>query len=90
MRYYLLLAAVFLCCQLLIAQIADTTRHVVKSVSLKEVVVTGTGTEHYIKDAPVQTEVISGRTLKEYAGRDIEDVLGGLSSSITFNRVTWE
>lgn len=86
MRYYLLLTAVFLCCQLLIAQIADTTRHVVKSVSLKEVVVTGTGTEHYIKDAPVQTEVISGRALKEYAGRDIEDLLGGLSSSITFNR----
>jgi outer membrane receptor for ferrienterochelin and colicins len=28
------------------------------SVLLNEVVVTGTGTEHYLKDAPVQTEVI--------------------------------
>lgn len=86
MRYYLSLMAMFFCCQLTIAQIADTTRHVIKSVSLNEVVVTGTGTEHYIKDAPVQTEVISGRALKEYAGRDIEDILGGLSSSFTFNR----
>ena len=53
---------------------------------IKEVVVTGTGTEHYLKDAPVQTEVISGKALKEYAGRDIEDVLGGLSASLTFNQ----
>jgi outer membrane receptor for ferrienterochelin and colicins len=53
---------------------------------LQEVVVTGTGTEHYTKNAPVQTEVISGKVLKEFAGRDIEDVLGSLSSSITYNR----
>lgn len=53
--------------------------------TIKEVVVTGTGTEHYIKDAPVQTEVISGTALKNYAGRDIEDVLSGLSSSFTFS-----
>lgn len=26
--------------------------------SIPEIVVTGTGTEHYLKDAPVQTEVI--------------------------------
>lgn len=53
---------------------------------LQEVVVTGTGTEHYTKNAPVQTEVISGKALKEFAGRDIEDVLGSLTSSITYNR----
>ncbi|MBF0575039.1 TonB-dependent receptor [Dysgonomonas sp. GY617] len=57
-----------------------------KPTSMNEIVVTGTGTEHYLKDAPVQTEVIKGAALKEYAGRDIEDVLGGLSSSLTFNR----
>ena len=52
---------------------------------INEVVVTGTGTEHYLKDAPVQTEVISGKALKEYSGRSIEDVLGGLSSSLNFS-----
>ena len=31
------------------------------SVLLNEIVVTGTGTEHYLKDAPVQTEVITGK-----------------------------
>lgn len=56
-----------------------------KPSMMNEVVVTGTGTEHYLKDAPVQTEVISGKALKEYAGRDIEDVLSGLSASLTFS-----
>lgn len=56
------------------------------SYTLDEVVVTGTGTEHYLKTAPVQTEVISGKALDEYAGRDIEDVLNGLSSSLTISR----
>ena len=88
MKFYVLLIATFVRCQLVIAQevtINDTVPEL-HSISLDEVVVTGTGTEHYIKDAPVQTEVISGRALKEYAGRDIEDVLGGLSSSFTFSR----
>lgn len=57
-----------------------------KDSEIQEVVITGTGTEHYLKDAPVQTEVISGKALKEYSGRSIEDVLGGLSSSLTFNQ----
>jgi len=82
-------------CPLLTAQV-NTNRQVSgmnpgdsiseRSVFLQEVVVTGTGTEHYLKDAPVQTEVISGSALKEYAGRDIEEVLGGLSSAFTYNR----
>src|SRR5699024_393756 len=55
-----------------------------ESYALNEIVVTGTGTEHYLKDAPVQTEVISGKALKEFSGRDIEDVLSGLSSSLAF------
>ena len=53
--------------------------------SLKEVVVTGTGTQHLLKDAPVQTEVISHRQLQQYAGRSIEDILSGLTASLDFN-----
>ncbi len=53
--------------------------------SLQEVVVTGTGTQHLLKDAPVQTEVISRRQLQQYAGRSIEDILSGLSASLDFN-----
>ena len=55
------------------------------SVLLNEVVVTGTGTEHYLKNAPVQTEVIAGKALENYQGRTLEDILEGLNSSITFN-----
>lgn len=86
MRYHVLLALIILCCQSTNAQVAENDLQEVKSVSLNEIVVTGTGTEHYLKDAPVQTEVISGSALKEYAGRDIEDILNGLSSSFTFSR----
>ena len=56
-----------------------------RSDSLQEVVVTGTGTQHLLKDAPVQTEVISGRQLQQYAGRSIEDILSGLTASFAFN-----
>ena len=52
---------------------------------LQEVVVTGTGTQHLLKDAPVQTEVISHRQLQQYAGRSIEDILAGLTASFDFN-----
>ncbi|MCR4602332.1 MAG: TonB-dependent receptor [Prevotella sp.] len=53
--------------------------------SLGEVVVTGTGTQHLLRNAPVQTEVISGRQLRQYGGRSLEDILGGLSASFAFN-----
>ncbi len=53
--------------------------------SLQEVVVTGTGTQHLLKDAPVQTEVITSRMLKNYGGRSIEDILAGLTSSFAFS-----
>ena len=53
--------------------------------SIQEVVVTGTGTQHLLKDAPVQTEVISGRQLQQYAGKSIEDILSGLTASFAFN-----
>ncbi len=53
--------------------------------TLETVVVTGTGTQHLLKDAPVQTEVISGRMLRQYGGKSIEDILGALSASFAFN-----
>ena len=55
------------------------------SVLLDEIVVTGTGTEHYLKDAPVQTEVITRKALEQYQARNIEELLNGLSPSLTFH-----
>lgn len=52
--------------------------------TLKEVVITGTGTERLLKNAPVQTEVISRKMLDSYGGKSIEDILGGLTSSFAF------
>ena len=52
--------------------------------SLPEVVVTGTGTQHLLKDAPVQTEVITSKMLQYYAGKSIEDILSGLTASFAF------
>ncbi len=52
---------------------------------LHEVVVTGTGTQHLLKSAPVQTEVITQRMLRQYGARSLEDILGALSSSFAFN-----
>lgn len=53
--------------------------------SVQEVVVTGTGTQHLLKDAPVQTEVISGKALQSYGGQSLEDILSGLTASFSFN-----
>ena len=53
--------------------------------SLQEVVVTGTGTQHLLKDAPVQTEVITSRMLRQYGGKSIEDILAGLTASFAFS-----
>ena len=58
---------------------------VMLSDSLKEVVVTGTGTQHLLQDAPVQTEVITNKMLRNYAGKSIEDILGGLTASFSFS-----
>lgn len=57
---------------------------ILRTDSLQEVVVTGTGTRHLLKDAPVSTEVITGKMLKNFAGRNIEDILTSLSSSFDF------
>ena len=56
-----------------------------KTDSIQEVVVTGTGTQHLLRNAPVQTEVITSRMLKNYGGRSLEDILGALTSSFAFN-----
>lgn len=55
----------------------DTLIH--SSQQLGEVVVTGTGTAHYLKDAPVHTEVITRNMLRNYSGRSISDILMALS-----------
>ncbi len=53
--------------------------------ALPEVVVTATGTEHLLKNAPVQTEVITRKMIESYAGKSIEEILGGLTASFAFN-----
>ena len=53
--------------------------------TLPEIVVTGTGTEHLLKNAPVQTEVISRKVLDNFGGRSIEEILGSLTASFAFN-----
>ena len=56
-----------------------------RSDSLQEVVVTGTGTRHLLKNAPVQTEVITNKMLRQYGGKSLEDILSGLTASFAFN-----
>ena len=53
--------------------------------SIPETVITATGTIHLLKDAPVQTEVITRQMLQNYSGRSLEDILGGLTPSFAFN-----
>ena len=53
--------------------------------TIPETVVTATGTTHLLKDVPVQTEVITRQMLNNYAGRSLEDILGGLTSAFAFN-----
>lgn len=52
---------------------------------LDEVVVTATGTEHQLRNTPVHTEVISRKMLDTFAGKSIEEILGSLTASFTFN-----
>jgi len=57
-----------------------------RSDSLQEVVVTGTGTQHLLKNAPVQTEVITNKMLRQYGGKSLEDILSGLTASFAFSQ----
>ena len=65
--------------------VAHAQSDIWRTDSLQEVVVTGTGTQHLLKDAPVQTEVITRKMLRDYAGKSIEDILAGLIPSFAFN-----
>ena len=56
-----------------------------KEDSLQEVVVTGTGTQHLLRHAPVQTEVITSQMIRQYGGSSLQDILSGLSASFAFN-----
>ena len=56
-----------------------------RSDSIQEVVVTGTGTQHLLKNAPVQTEVITSKMLSQYGGKSLEEILAGLTASFAFN-----
>ena len=64
---------------------ADAQSDIWRSDSLQEVVVTGTGTQHLLKNAPVQTEVITQKMLRQYGGKSLEDILAGLTASFAFN-----
>ena len=74
-----LLALALCVCQGAAAQ--DT----LKKYDLQELVVTGTGTLHLLKEAPVQTEVITAKQLKNYGGRSLQDILSSLATSFDFN-----
>ena len=69
----------------LCAVVAVEAQEIWRSDSLQEVVVTGTGTQHLLKDAPVQTEVITAKMLRNYGGKSLEDILAGLTASFAFS-----
>lgn len=86
MKYKFMLGAVLLCAmQNVAAQSILEKKETELSLLLNEIVVTGTGTEHYLKNAPVQTEVLTGKALEQYQGRSIDDLLSGLCPSLTFH-----
>ena len=70
-----------LLCQVLPTAAQDS----LKVGDLQEIVVTGTGTQHLLKNAPVQTEVISRKMLDSYGGKSIEEILSGLTASFAFS-----
>ncbi|MGV8139009.1 MAG: TonB-dependent receptor domain-containing protein [Mangrovibacterium sp.] len=52
--------------------------------TLGEVVITGTGTPHHLKSAPVQTELIDNKLIKQIAAPNFTDLLTGISPSFDF------
>ena len=69
----------------LLASCAMAQTDIWRQDSIEEVVVTGTGTRHLLKDAPVQTEVITQQMLSQYGGKSLEEILAGLTASFAFN-----
>ncbi|WP_025006965.1 TonB-dependent receptor [Marinilabilia salmonicolor] len=53
--------------------------------NLGEVVVTGTGTAHHLKNAPVPTELISSKEVKSVGATDFNDLMLSLSPSFDFS-----
>ena len=69
----------------LLATLSLAQTDIWRSDSLQEVVVTGTGTQHLLKNAPVQTEVITSKMLRNYGGQSLQDILAGLTASFAFS-----
>lgn len=55
-----------------------------KSFNLSPIVITGTGTNHRIDNAPVQTEIITKKDISDLSGRNVEEIISGISSSIDY------
>lgn len=53
--------------------------------SLGEIVVTGTGTAHHLKTAPVPTELISKKAIANAGASDFNDLMLNISPSFEFN-----
>ena len=53
--------------------------------SLGEVVVTGTGTPHHLKGAPVQTELIDSKLVENIASANFTDLMSSISPSFDFS-----
>jgi len=53
--------------------------------NLGEVVVTGTGTPHHLKNAPVPTELISSKAISSVGANDFTELMMALSPSFDFN-----
>jgi outer membrane receptor for ferrienterochelin and colicins len=53
--------------------------------TLGEVVVTGTGTPHHLKNAPVQTELIDKKLIDQIGPSNFTDLMLGVSPSFDFN-----
>ena len=79
MRHYTLYIILLFVPLLLLAQNGE------KETAMKEVVITATGTQHSLKDVPVQTEVINRKMLDSFGGKSIEEILGSLTASFAFN-----
>jgi len=52
---------------------------------LNEIVITGTGTRHSLKNTPIKTELFLKNQIQAQASRSIEDLLNNLSPSIDFS-----
>ncbi|WP_066629569.1 TonB-dependent receptor [Labilibacter marinus] len=53
--------------------------------NLSPIVITGTGTRYRIENVPVQTEIISSKSIEEMSGRNVEEIIASLSSSFDYS-----